>query len=70
MSAPLIVEYSHIQVELRHLDRMGGWTVKVKALVVFLAVTFVRVHHMLHPILGLQVDSVPAGWELDVDLQL
>ena len=70
MSAPLIVKHPHIQVELGHPDRMGGWTVKVKALVVFLAITFVRVHHMLHPVLGLQVDSVPAGWELDVDLQL
>ena len=70
MSAPLIVEYSHIQVELRHLDRMGGWTVKVKALVVFFPIALFTVHHMLLPILGLQVDSVPAGWELYVDLQL
>ena len=70
MSAPLIVEYSHIQVELRHLDRMGGWTVKVKALVVFFPVALVTVHHMLLPVLGLQVDSVPAGGELDVDFQL
>ena len=70
MSAPLIVKHPHIQVELGHLDRMGGWTVKVKALVVFLAVALVRVHHMLHPVLGFQVDSVPAGWELDVDFQL
>ena len=49
---------------------MGGWTVKVKALVVFFPVTFARVHHMLLPVLGLQVDSVPAGGELDVDFQL
>ena len=70
MSAPLIVEYSHIQEELGHPDRMGGWTVKVKTLVVFLPIALVRVHHMLHPVLGLQVDSIPAGWELDVDLQL
>ena len=70
MSAPLIVEYSHIQVELGHLDRMGGWTVKVKALVVFFPIALVTVHHMLHPVLGLQVDSVPAGGELDVNFQL
>ena len=57
-------------MDLWHLDRMGRGTVKVEALVVFFPVALVTVHHMLHPALGLQVDSVPAGGELDVNFQL
>ena len=73
MSASLIVEHSDIQVYLRHLNGMGGGTFEVKALVepvVLLLVALVAVHHVLRPLLSLQVDSVPAGGELDVYFQL
>ena len=73
MSASLIVKHSDIQVYLRHLNRMGRGTFEVKALVepvVLLPVALVTVHHVLHPLLRLQVDSVPAGGELDVYFQL
>ena len=73
MSASLIVEHSDIQVYLRHLNVMGGGTFEVKALVepvVLLLVALVAVHHVLRPLLSLQVDSVPAGGELDVYFQL
>ena len=49
---------------------MGGGTVKVEALVVLLPVALGAVHHVLRPVLCLQVDPVPAGGELDVYFQL
>ena len=73
MSASLIVKHSDIQVDLWHLDRMGRGTVKIEALVepvVLLPIALVAVHHMLRPILGLEVDSIPAGGELDAHFQL
>ena len=49
---------------------MGGGAVKVEALVVLLPIALGAVHHMLRPVLRLQVDTVPAGGELDVYFQL
>ena len=54
---------------LRHSDGVGGGAREVKALLVLLSVTLGGVHHMvtrgrLHPL------TIPAGRELDVDLQL
>ena len=49
---------------------MGRRTVKVEALVVLLPVALAAVHHVLRPVLRLQVDPVPAGGELDVYLKL
>ena len=70
MGASFIVEHSHIQVELWHLYRMRRGTVKVEALVVLLPVALVSIHHVLRPVLCLEVDSVPAGGELYVYFQL
>ena len=53
MSTSLIVEHSHIQVQLRHFDRMRGGTVEVEALVVLLRVALVGVHDVRHPVLRL-----------------
>ena len=49
---------------------MGRGTIKVEALVVLLSIALAAVHHVLRPILGLEVDPVPAGGELDVYLKL
>ena len=70
MSTALIVENPDVEVELRHADRVRSRTVEVEALVVLLPVALVGVHHVLHTVLGLQVDPIPACWELDVDLKL
>ena len=66
----LIVENPDVKVELRHADRVRSRTVEVEALVVLFPVALVGVHHVLHTVLGLEVDPVPACWELDVDLKL
>ena len=66
----LIVENPDVEVELRHADRVRSRTVEVEALVVLLPVALVRVNNVLHTVLGLEVDPIPACWELDVDLKL
>ena len=66
----LIVENPDVEVELRHADRVRSRTVEVEALVVLFPVALVGVHHVLHTVLGLEVDPIPACWELDVDLKL
>ena len=70
MRTALIVENPDVEVELRHADRVRSRTVEVEALVVLLPVALVGVHHVLHTVLGLEVDPIPACWELDVDFQL
>ena len=69
MSSALVVLDADIKVDLRHLDRVRGRTVKVETFIVFVAVTLHGVGHVV-PGLGLHVGAVPAGRELDVDLQL
>ena len=69
MSSSLVVEHANIKVDLRHLDRVRGRTVKVEAFIVFVTVTLTAVGHVVSG-LGLHVGAVPAGRELDVDLQL
>ena len=69
MSSSLVVEDANIEVDLRHLDRVRGRAVKVEAFIVFVTVALLAVGHVV-PGLGLHVGAVPAGWELDVDLQL
>ena len=70
VSTALIVENPDVEVELRHADRVRSRTVEVEALVVLLPVALVGVHHVLHTVLGLEVDPIPACRELDVDLKL
>ena len=70
VSTALIVENPDVEVELRHADRVRSRTVEVEALVVLLPVALVGVDHVLHTVLGLEVDPIPACWELDVDLKL
>ena len=65
MGSPLIVDDPCIEMNLRHLDRVGCRAVKVKAfvdvLLAFLAVSNMSPIHVLH------VDAIPASGELDVD---
>ena len=69
MSSSLVVEDANIEVDLRHLDRVRGRAVKVEAFIVFVTVALLAVGHVV-PGVGLHVGAVPAGRELDVDLQL
>ena len=56
-------------MDLWHLHRVRVRAPKLKALVVLVHIAL-AVHHVLLTILRLQVDPVPAGGELDVDLEL
>ena len=69
MSSPFVVEHPHVQVDLRHPDRVGLWAVEVKAFVEDVPVALLAVRHVV-PVDVLNVDAVPAGRELDVDFQL
>ena len=69
VSSSLVVEDADIEVDLRHLDRVRGRAVEVEAFIVFVTVALLAVGHVV-PGLGLHVGAVPAGRELDVDLQL
>ena len=69
VSSSLVAEDPDIQVDLGHLDRVRGRTVEVEAFIVFVTVALRGVGHVV-PGLGLHVGAVPAGRELDVDLQL
>ena len=68
--AALVLEDPDVEVDLGQLDGVRAWAVEVEALVVLLPVALVGVHHVLHTVLGLEVDPIPACWELDVDLKL
>ena len=67
MCSTLIVDNSCVKVNLRHLDRMRGRAVKVKAFVDVLG-AFLAVSNM-SPVHVLKVDTIPATGELDVDFQ-
>ena len=69
MSSSLISKNPHIQVNLWHLDRMSGRTVKVKALVVFFSITLISIDNVLLAIFGFKVDAVPTGRKFDVQFK-
>ena len=56
-------------MDLRHLDWVRGRAAEFEAFIVFVSVALQAVGHVV-PGLGLHVGAVPAGRELDVDLQL
>ena len=70
MRAALVLEDPDVEVDLGQLDGVRARAVEVEALVVLFPVALVGVHHVLHTVLGLEVDPIPACWELDVDLKL
>ena len=57
-------------MDLGHLHRVRVRAGKLKALVVLVHIAVLAVHHVLLPVLRLQVDPVPTGGELDVYLKL
>ena len=69
MGSSLIFFNPVVPVDLWHLHWMRVRAPKLEALVVLVHIAL-AVHHVLLTILRLQVDPVPAGGELDVDLKL
>ena len=69
MRSSLVAQDPDIKMDLRHLDWVRGRAVKVEAFIVFVSVALHAVGHVVAG-LGLHVGAVPAGGELDVDLQL
>ena len=69
VSPSLVLQDPHIQVNLWQSDRVGRGTLEVKALVTLVLIALLTEHHVL-ALHVLHVDPVPAGWELDIELQL
>ena len=65
----LVAQDPDIQMDLRHLDWVRGRAAEFEALIVFVSIAPLAVGHVV-PGVGLHVGAVPAGGELDVDLQL
>ena len=69
MRSSLVAQDPDIEMDLRHLDWVRGRAAEFEALVVFVSIAPLAVGHVV-PGVGLHVGAVPAGRELDVDLQL
>ena len=70
MCPTLVLKNPNIEVNLRELDRMRCWTIKLKALIMLLPITLCAVNHVIHSTLGLKILPIPAGGELDIYFQL
>ena len=70
MCAALVAEDSDVEVKLGQLDRMGGGTGALEALVVLVAAVAVGAVDHMATTLRLRVDPVPARGKLDVDFKL
>ena len=69
MRSTFVFKYPNVQVNLWQLHGVRVGAVEVEAFIVLLPIALVGINHVLDPALGLGVDAIPAGGELDVDFQ-